>query len=209
VQIMKTFCLTRAVPRNVKAVTSLCSLDQQLFIESLTSHNRRAATALKFGKQITLLGFPKVQRLSRSHFVALHSVSATVKSIVVSYYDRAVIDNELVHSRNYSKNKKRNSSTVRLANGDYYQVVTFIVADLGSGDSCYAIGRYIHAAPFQLCRSKVVNLKLNHIVPVLKIPSALVAVAASDIVGKCVFIASEHFDVNFICEQLHLFDCCL
>ena len=52
------------------------------------------------------------------------------------------------------------------------------------------------------------NLKLSHINPVAKIPSALVAVAASDIVEKCIFVSVAAHDVNFVCDQLHVHDRC-
>lgn len=99
-----------------------------------------------------------------------------------------------MHSASYCKDLKRISYTVKLANGSYYQVETFVVCDVGCGTNCYAIGRYLRAAQFRFCGSKM-NLKLSHINPVAKIPSALVAVAASDIVEKCIFVSVAAHDV--------------
>jgi len=39
-------------------------------------------------------------------------------------------------------------------------------------------------------------------------PCALVAVAASDIVEKCIFVSVAAHDVNFVCDQLHVHDRC-
>ena len=137
--------------------------------------------------------------------MALHSVSDTVTENVVAYYERAVVNGEMVHSSSYCKELKRNSYTVKVTDGSYFQIVRFVVCDIGCGANCYALGRYLRPAPYHFCGSKDA-LKLRHITPVHKMPSALTAVPASDIVGKCVFVSSDVLSVNFVCDQIHSHD---
>jgi hypothetical protein len=199
-----------AVPSNVNAVMPRCSAAQQQFIQSLTTHKRRVASALTVTDGITLLGLSRYQRLPRSHIVALHSVSTTVTATSATYYHRAVVNGEMVHARNYSADFKRNSYTVQLVDGSLFQVVTFIVTDVGYGENCYALGRYLYPESHVFCSSVAIYpLKLNHIHCVKKVPSALVAVAATDIDKKLVFISVENFNVHFACSQVHLMDCCV
>lgn len=209
-QIFETFCRTRAVPFNVNGVMPRCSDAQQHFILSLTTHKRRVASALTVTDGITLLGLPRYQSLPRSHIVALHCVSTTVTATSATYYHRAVINGEMVHARNYSVDFKRNSYTVKLVDGSLFQVVTFIVADVGNGENCYALGRYLYPESHVFCCGiAIYPLKLNHIHCVKKVPSALVAVAATDIAKKLIFISCDNFNVNFACSQVHLMDCCV
>jgi hypothetical protein len=107
-------CIWHAVPSNVNAVMPRCSAAQQQFIQSLTTHKRRVASALTVTDGITLLGLSRYQRLPRSHIVALHSVSTTVTATSATYYHRAVVNGEMVHARNYSADFERNSYTVQL-----------------------------------------------------------------------------------------------
>ena len=121
---------------------------------------------------ITLLGRPVYASLRRSDYVALHSVSDMVPQTVVSYYNRAVIRGELVHSITYCKDFKRNSCTVQLNDGSYFQVVTFLVTDLGDGENCYALGRRLHQVPLRFCSSSAApSVRLSHITAVSKVPT--------------------------------------
>jgi hypothetical protein len=207
-QILQTFCQSRAIPFNVKSVLARCSPPQQMFIESLTMRKRHVASAVAMESLVTLLGTPKYRKLSRAHYVALHSVNATVTWTVVAYYARAVIRGELLHSKCYTKAHKRNSYTVQLTNGTFFQIVTFVVADMGFGQNCYAIGRILFPASFNLSNNTDMSLKLGHIASVRKVPSSLVAADVAEIACKCVFVCSVNCDVNFVCNQVHLLDCC-
>lgn len=82
--------------------------------------------------------------------------------------------------------------------------------DLGNGENCYAIGRYLYREPNVFCSNAAVYpLQFNHIHCVKRVPSALVAVVATDIVKKLVFISCSNFNVNFACAQVHSADCCV
>jgi hypothetical protein len=119
-----------------------------------------------------------------------------------------IIMGEVVHSYNYYAGLKRNSYTVKLSDGRYYQVVTFVVGDIGSGDNCYAIGRHLPPVPFNLFAS--CNLKLSHITAVSTIPSALIDVPAADIiVKKCVFVSVNCGNAHFVCDQVYSIECCM
>jgi len=209
-QILHSFFLTRAIPSNVANVLPDCSPAEQEFIQSLTSHRRTVKSVITPSTGVTLLGQAMYRNLKRPDYVALHCMSPVVTQTVVAYYDRAVIHGELVHSLGYCKSLKRNSYTVCLVDGRYFQVSRFIVADLGFGLQCYAIGRYLCRTPFQFCASKkMACLKLTHIIPVSKTPSALLAVAATDIAKKCIFISLDCYNVNFVCDQVHSLEYCM
>ena len=206
-QILNTFYLTRAIPHNIRNVLPNCSHSEKLFIETLTTHRRKIKAAMNVTNGVIVLGQPSYRLLRRSHFVALHSVSVVVPQTIVAYYNRVINRGEIIHTYKYCKDLKRNSYTVHVVDGNYFQVEKYLVTDLGNGDNCYALGRYLRRVPFQFC-SRDLSLKLNHIVPVSKVPSALVAIHVSDIVGKCVFVSASHCDVNFVCKVLHLLDSC-
>ena len=204
IQILNKFYLTRAIPANVKAVLPKCTDTEKCFIQSLTAHKQHVKSALRLNG-ITLLGRPKIRNLVRAHYVALHSASAVVNQTCVAYYDRIIINGDIVHSANYCKDLKRNSFTVQIANHhhSYFQIGTFLTANLGNGEQCYAIGRYLTEVPFTLCK-----LKLDHIIAVSKMPSPLIAVLAEDIERKCIFISLRDHHVDFVCKQVHLLECC-
>ena len=206
-QILSTFCLTRAIPYNVGAVLPNCSQSEAMFIQSLTSHRHSIQDALRMSNGVTVLGKPVVKMLQRSHFVALHSVTAAVSQTCVAYYNRVVHKGEILHSHKYCRDLKRNSYTVRIVDDAYYQIETFVAADIGSGHNCYALGRYLRQVPFHFCNRSSL-LKSVHIVPVSKVPSALVAIPVTDIIRKCVFISLNSCDVSFVCNQVHINDLC-
>ena len=95
-QILNTFCLTRAIPYNVGAVLPNCSQSEAMFIQSLTSHRHSIQDALRMSNGVTVLGKPVVKMLQRSHFVALHSVTAAVSQTCVAYYNRVVHKGEIL-----------------------------------------------------------------------------------------------------------------
>jgi len=209
-QILHTFYLHRAIPFNVKSVLPQCSASQRRVIHTLTSHQHQIKSAIKVTSGVTMLGLPNYRTLNRSHYVALHSVSDVVNyQAVVAYYNRAVVYGNIVHSLYYCNTLKRNSYTVRLADDRYYQIDTFVITDLGSGEQCYALGRYLYEVPFKFCSSAATVLKLKHLIAVSKVPSALVAIVATDIVKKCVFISLNCCRVNFVCDhQIHSLESC-
>ena len=208
-QILNTFCLMRAIPYNVSAVLPNCSEPEALFIQSLTSHRRTIKAAVHVANGVTVLGRPVFRTLKRSHFVALHAVTDTVPHTCAAiYYNKVVHNGEILHSYVYCRNLKRNSYTVQTTDEAYYQIETFLVTNLGFGDNCYAVGRYLRQAQFHFC-SRSSPLKTMHIVAVSKVPSALVAIPVTSIVRKCVFMSFRSFDVNFVCHQVHLNDMCV
>jgi len=166
-QGLSRFCthfLTCAIPANVASVLPDSSPAEQQFIQSLTSHRRKIKSVIMPSTAVTLLGQPMYRNLKRPDYVALHCMSPVVTQTVVAYYDRAVIHGEIVYSLSYCKSLTRNSYTVWLVDGRYFQISTFIVTDLGFGQQCYAIGRYLCRTPFQFCVcKKMASLKLSHI----------------------------------------------
>lgn len=144
-QILHTFYLICAIPSNLKSVLQRCSVSQRIFIQSLTTHQRHIRSAVKLSTGLTVLGLPHYRSLNRSHFVALHSLSAIVKQTVVAYYRRAVVHGEIVDTLHYCRRLKWNSYTVSLDNGRYFQVTTFVVTDLG-------YWKVLAPGPIQLCQ---------------------------------------------------------
>jgi hypothetical protein len=204
-QILSTFCLTRAIPQNVRSVLPHCSDNEAQFIEALTTHTHKIRCAVTIENEITVLGQPVCRALKRSHFVAMHSLAVNVPQTVVSYYNRVIHRGEVYHCYEYCLKLKRNSYTVQLVDGQYYHVDKYVCMNLGNGNNCYALGRYFRQVPYQICRT---SCKLIHIVPVSKVLSALVAIPVTDILCKCKFISASQCDVNLVCGLLHQLDYC-
>jgi hypothetical protein len=203
VQILHTFSLSRAVPLNIKCTLPYCTESQAAFINLLNNKNRRVAHADRLSECITVLGRPLHKQLPRTHYVALCSICTDCfDGCHASYYARIIVRGEIIHSSSYCRHLKRNSFTVQLISGFYFKVATFVVI---TGE-CYAIGEFLIEVTYQLCLTR--SLKLNHFVPVSKSVGVLTAIAATDIVKKCVFVSLPDHTVDFVCKQVHTSECC-
>lgn len=147
--------------------------------------------------------------MQRSHYKALHAVCDFVdKDIVVRYMERIVVRCEIIHSATYCRKLKRNSFTVQTTAGMYFEILTFLVANLHGQEQCYAIGHYLTVVNYRLCSRAKPKLKFGHIIPVSRSRDVLAAVAAVDIKQKCVFISLPYLPVDFVCIQVHSLERC-
>ncbi|XP_040191178.1 uncharacterized protein LOC120924346 isoform X1 [Rana temporaria] len=140
---------------------------------------------------VQALGPCKTHPVSRSHFIALHSVLEVVKqNMIARYYNCVAVNKKVFHASSNKRITLRNSNTAILNTGDFFTVESYLVLDNSS--TCFAIGRFLtivsdHAA---ICRDR--EVKLGHLVLVNIVPGHLVAIPASSLKNKCVFIKTTN-----------------
>jgi len=206
IQICKTFALSRALPSlSDKLVSAGCTSEYSELLGSFVAKKTVLQNSTTVHNNITLLGRPRIRALCSAHHLALHTVSVNiVKGFMVRYFRRIIVKGEIVHSMQYCRQLKRNSYTVELADGTFFSIETFIVANLdGICEQCYAIGFFFEVVSGLLCRNTIQEIYLAHIISVTKVCRGhLVAIKADKIKRKCIFISSRNQAVNFICRQL-------
>ncbi len=72
---------------------------------------------------------------------------------------------------------------------------TFIVCDLGQGETCYAVGKYYQKVKQDICGQ---FKNPCYFIPVGKILGPLVAIQASHIKEKCLFINTVNRNVDTV-----------
>lgn len=123
-------------------------------------------------------------------------------------YDRIIVNGEIIHSEQYGKLKKRNSFTVSLRDGNFFKIETFAVVNLGNGEKCYAIGRYMTVIRNSFCNDDVSRITLSHIKRILSKFGHLVAVESRAIQRKCVHVHLPRESLNYVCEMPNNVECC-
>ena len=209
-QICKTFTLNRALPSLSARFGKGGTVEYDDLLKSFLSHTKPVIHALNLDG-VTVLGRSAVRILSTQHWIALHSVARVVnKQDAVQYFNRVIVNGEIVHSLNYCQKFKRNSYTAELNDSKLFSIETFIAGDFnGDGVKCYAIGHYFRGAvPNQLTRNQVQNITLRHIVQVDRKLGDLVAILATTIVRKCVFISLPNNPTDYVCRQPNKVEYC-
>ena len=135
-QICKTFALHRSLPSLANIFAAGGTAEYSSLLNSFISRSQKIEHALNI-KGVTILGRPVIRLLTARHNLALHSVSNVVnQQTVVRYFNRIVINGEIVHSSFYCRKLKRNSYVVDLNDSKLFSIETFVVADLnGDGDN--------------------------------------------------------------------------
>ena len=210
-QICKTFLLRRAIPslaQNLKS-TNRCSVKYNTLLSSFSSKNDKIAHAATVNR-ITLLGKAKFRRLRDADRLPMLNVSRDIDlSSFVKYYNRIVIEGELVHTYNYCRNLKRNSFTVELLDGQIFAVDDFIVVNLHDSDVCCATGHFLEPVVQRLVTNDAQPIYLKHLVSVKKRFDRTVAIRADDIKSKCVVVPlSQNCNVLVVCKQLNNIEYC-
>ena len=208
-QICKTFALNRSLPSLSRSFATTGSFEYNDLLKSLTPRTKQVEHALNV-HGVTILGRPINRRLSTEHNVALHTVARVVQhDQVVRYFNRIVINGEIVHSLYYCRKLKRNSYVVELVDSGLFSIETFVMGDFnGDGDRCFAIGNFFTCIPTTLSRNAVQNISLGHIIAVDKQLRQLVAIEATRIKRKCVLINLPRFQTDFVCKQLNKIEYC-
>ena len=192
-QIMKTVWLQVAFPSFAKK--AMGGAEYSALLESFSDKKKRV-TQVSRSHGVTCLGRPNICMIKNDDFLALNSIVNLPTRVPVKYFSRAVVNSEMVHSQNYSRTFRRNSYTVILSDEkeSVFSVKTFILCDLGQGETCYAVGKYYEKEKHDIC-SRFKNPL--YFIPVGKSLGNLVAVQASQIKEKCLFVKTNR-NVNFV-----------
>ncbi|XP_055073931.2 uncharacterized protein [Misgurnus anguillicaudatus] len=203
IQICKVFWMKKALPLYVSQTLKNPSSECSAVIDHLLSGKQKQKHAVRC-LGVTAFGPPKRKMMAHDDYIALHSVVDRVEKQPVDYYDRVFVNGVIIHSQAYHRSKKRNSSVVRIKpDNTFFSVKTFIVADVGNGSSCYAIGRFFEEGKHSFSAS-VQNP--SHFHPVKKVLCHLTAIHASAIEHKCLFIPLEKHKCDYIMTFLNYYE---
>ncbi len=109
------------------------------FYTEMTSSKHHVRNYAKYDR-VTALGVPKIRPVSENDMNALHALLDVPGSSTGRYYNRIVVNGEVIHSQTYTKTKKRNNSVVILKDGSIFKVSYFLcVTD--DQHHLYAVGR--------------------------------------------------------------------
>ncbi len=135
-QLCKRVAWSRALPRIAKACSSNdVSPEMKSFYTEMTSSKHHVRNYAKYDR-VTALGVPKIRPVSENDMNALLDVPG---SSTGRYYNRIVVNGEVIHSQTYTKTKKRNNSVVILKDGSIFKVSYFLcVSD--DQHHLYAVG---------------------------------------------------------------------
>lgn len=195
-QIMKTVWLQVAFPSFSQKTMVSASDDYLALLESF-SVEKKMVQEVSRSHGVTSLGRPKICMIRNDDFLALNSISNLGNRVTVKYFCRVVVNDEIVHSQNYSRTFRRNSYTVILSDREesIFSVKTFIVCDLGQGETCYAVGKYYQKVKQDICGQ---FKNPCYFIPVGKSLGPLVAIQASQIKEKCLFINTVNRNVDIV-----------
>lgn len=194
-QIAKTFQLQKGLPLYAKKTLSNASSECISTFEDLVSPTH-TQSAIRCKEVIALGGRHEKVRLELDDYLAFYNVVNHIeKEVLVSYHDRAVFNGEVIHSKRHSRERKRNSHVVVFTDNSIFSVDTFVVADLGSGEYCYAIGHYFERKRHSFFPSLS---NPHHFVAVGKKFGHLTAVSAGVIQRKCLFMNLPNLNVNYV-----------
>lgn len=194
-QIVKTFWLQKALPIFKEKIMPAATPEYLEVLETFALRRKKCLQNVSRCPGVTGLGRPHRRLLRHEDYLALHSVAHTLERVPVMYYDKVVVKGEVIHSEMYSRVYKRNSYTVFLEDDSFFSIKTFIICDIGSGTTCYAIGKYFSEARHSFL-SGCPNP--SHFFAVEKSLGHLTAIPASVINGKCFFVKTARFPVNYI-----------
>lgn len=143
-QICRTFLLEKVLPVFGKSLMSDAPFEVKDSFQLITI-SKKAVQRVEQSEGVTALGRPQRKLIEHDDYLALHSLVHTFKKDIVHYYDRIVVNGEIIHAGDYARETKKNSHVVFLKDDDdsAFLVRRFIFADLGTGGMCYAIGNYL------------------------------------------------------------------
>lgn len=183
---------------------------QQICVNDLTNSQTKYLSRLlnkKYRPQITfetdyagMLGKEKnIEKLPRRYFLALQRLNINITESKLQFYFRAIICNEVIHSKCYGKVTKRNSYTVLLKNDQIFEIELFIVLinNITSISKCYALGNY-----YERCSQRPSLFRMRRLEHLIFLKKSLesnymsaAAVEASMIAEKVTIVSVPHIDI--------------
>ncbi|GAA6110432.1 uncharacterized protein LOC119011063 isoform X1 [Tachysurus ichikawai] len=124
-QLCKRVAWSRALPRIAKACFSNdVSREMNSFYTEMTSSKHHVSNYARYDR-VTALGVPKIRPVSENDTNALHALLDVPRTSIDKYYNRVVVNGEVIHSQTYTKTKKRNNSVI-LKDGSVFKISYFL-----------------------------------------------------------------------------------
>ena len=195
-QIIKTVWLQMALPSFARKVMEGASKECLGLFGSFSDKKKKLQTVDRC-HGVTALDRPKIRSVNHDDYLALNGIGTIARGASVRYFSRVVVNGEIIHSKNYTKTFRRNSYTVILRDWErsVFSVKTYVVCDVGQGETCYALGNYFQKEKHGIC-SQMKNP--DYFIPVEKNLGHLTAIPASQIKAKCVFMKTKKIKVDFV-----------
>lgn len=117
---------------------------QQKLLEELVHKKKHSNHLMKVG-EIKIVGKKEsTNKLTSGHNWALRRLNIKIDdNSYVKYYKRIIVNKELIHSKPYTKVRKRNSYSVLLSGGEIFEIDIFLVVKIHQEAVCFAIGNYL------------------------------------------------------------------
>ena len=191
-QICKAYRLKSVVHYLFDMMYKKFSEEEQLFLDHIL-YNTDSFISVKHVDGICINSSPNYNTLSREYFIAFQRNNVSLQDKCdVSYYEKIIVQNEIIQSVEYTKVRKRNNFTVQLLDGKFFEIQIFAVLKVNSAFECYAIGRYFTEAKFSLLQV----IKLDHLIGLDKKDKNFTVVRAQNIKRKIVILPFE--DTKFV-----------
>ena len=210
-QIANSFLLYRAL----NSISSGSSDDGEVnvvssYMDTQLKGNVPLKKARRIGHNVALLGASYSRKLSveERYLVENHAGDILNDNANAEFFTKAVVNGNVFHCQNYSRNSRRRNSIVGLVNGTTVELVVFVVI----GDStCFAFAKPLNLErPSWLFADGECGHLCSHIRIVCGVESALQIIKLNDIIDKYAFIHSvnEHSALSdtFICKLPNVID---
>lgn len=112
-QICRTFLLEKVLPVFGKSLMSDAPFEVKDSFQLITI-SKKAVQRVEQSEGVTALGRPQRKLIEHDDYLALHSLVHTFKKDIVHYYDRIVVNGEIIHAGDYARETKKNSHVVFL-----------------------------------------------------------------------------------------------
>ncbi|XP_074098714.1 uncharacterized protein LOC141527241 [Cotesia typhae] len=112
---------------------------QRKFLKKVINKKRYSNYSMKIG-EIKMIGKGLSTQIPTNHSLALRRLNIEVDNDTdVQYFKRIIINNEVIHSRAYTRVQKRNNFSVLLLNKEIFEIDIFLLAYRNGEKECYAL----------------------------------------------------------------------
>jgi len=191
VQICNTFTVFRSLPLLANRYINIANEHAHGFISKCLAKQRRGKKANVTG-DVTLLGAAKHRKLTVFHKCLLEVIMTGVVPEYLHFYDRAIVNSELVHSESYGRSARRNNCCVELCDGLKGIVQSFVIVD----SNCYV---FFWPLRFSKYLFKTSRVKCMNTIMCTCDRTQLITRPANEIIGKLLFLAWKTTNQCYVC----------
>ncbi len=153
--------------------------------------------AFQVDAEVTLLSCPKRWNTTDLERIALETVLENPVQNDISVYHRVIVKKKLIHSKEYERVTRRNSSCLVLKNGSFVIVNNICVTE----NRCLILYNKITVNEHRsILRDMQTGANASHIKIVTGISDDVNVCRPTDVKNKCIFInKGQLFPYSFIC----------